>query len=154
MFLRLRLAFGIICLPSYSQAQTYTLKQWDSIHVIFFFLIKIRRSMLPRTDIWDFFFFLRYSADDEDSALGRLMPFMKFCGWGHVRAKVLGAIFHASSFWQKLLRCDVHIHQTISSSAIKAPTERRALEYFGPKRRACHWSKVAVFCSALFLLNK
>ena len=38
--------------------------------------------------------------------------------------------FSCPSFWRKLLSCDIHMHQTISSFIIKPPMERGALEYF------------------------
>ena len=123
MFLTLSLPFGMLWLLSCSQGHIYTLKEWDSIHVKFF-LLKISRIILPRADIWGFFFFfffffLHYSAEDEAPALGRLMLFMKFCGWGNVFAKVMRAVFHAHlfdrSYWGVMSTSTKPFHLSLSS---------------------------------------
>ena len=107
----------MLWLLSYYQGQIYTLQEWDSIHVKFF-LIKITGSILPRADIWDFSL-LHYSAEDEASVLGRLMLFMRFCGWGNMFAKLVRAVFHVHlfdrSYWGVTSTSSKPFHLSLSS---------------------------------------
>lgn len=128
MFLRLRLAFGIICLPSYSQAQTYTLKQWDSIHVIFFFLIKIRRSMLPRTDIWDFFFFY---------AILLMMKTLLLAGWCLSWSSVVGGM-SVPKCWERFFM--PHLFDRSYWGVMSTSTKPFHLQLSRPQRKEGLWS--------------